>query len=338
MTRAAALLGLAGLFAATALIAREGFATVFGALAAAGAGVVWASLLHVVPMTLNARAWQRLVARGGRRRRGGGGRPRARSLPFFTYLVWIREAVNGLLPVARVGGEIASVRLMRARGMRIAPAVASLVVDMTIGLATQLVFTVVGVALMLGRWGGGPLVKYAALGIGVGTPLVLLLVMAQRRGIFGGLGSLVRAASAGRLAAFAEGAPRVDRAVNAIYGRRARLIACAGWQLAGWVAGAGEIWLVLAFMGTPIAVADAVLVEALVQALSSAAFVVPGALGVQEGAFVALGAVVGLGPETALAVALSRRARDLMLFLPALAVYQAVEGRRYFAGEARPHR
>ena len=41
-----------------------------------------------------------------------------------------------------------------------------------------------------------------------------------------------------------------------------------------------------------------------------------------------LGALVGMGPEVALALALSRRVRDLALYGPGLLVWQAVELRR----------
>jgi hypothetical protein len=73
---------------------------------------------------------------------------------------------------------------------------------------------------------------------------------------------------------------------------------------------------------------DAVALESLSQAISTAAFLIPGALGVQEAGFVGLGALVGMGPEVALALALSRRVRDLVLYGPGLLVWQAVEVRR----------
>jgi uncharacterized membrane protein YbhN (UPF0104 family) len=100
------------------------------------------------------------------------------------------------------------------------------------------------------------------------------------------------------------------------------------WRLAGWFAGAAEIWLCLWFLGVPARWTDAVILESLSQAGRSAAFTVPGAIGVQEAGFVALGLVLGLDPSTALALGLIRRARDLALGLPALAVWSAIEARR----------
>ena len=321
MTRVIALLGLAGLAGATALVAREGVATVLAAAATAGSGVVWASAFHVVPMSLNARAWQLLTGRGGRSRR--------RSLAFFAKLVWVREAVNALLPVARVGGEIASARLMTRDGIRARVAVASLVVDMTAGLATQVVFTLAGIALLLRRSGGDRLAGQAVVALGIAAALAACFAAVQRKGLFAMAAAVARFLSGGRLAAIVGGAAPLDRAVRAVYRHPRRVVACAGWQLAGWAAGAGEVWLALAFLGHPVSVADALLIEALVQGASSVAFAVPGALGVQEGAFVALGAAVGLGADTALALALLRRARDLLVFVPGLLVYQAAEGRTW---------
>jgi uncharacterized membrane protein YbhN (UPF0104 family) len=116
--------------------------------------------------------------------------------------------------------------------------------------------------------------------------------------------------------------------VRRFYRRRAAVAACGFWQLAGWTAGAGEVWLALHFLGWPAGIAEALVIESLIQALSSGAFVVPGALGVQEGGFLVIGGLLGVPPETALALALMRRARDVLVFAPALAAWQLTIGRR----------
>ncbi len=70
------------------------------------------------------------------------------------------------------------------------------------------------------------------------------------------------------------------------------------------------------------------LLESLILAVRASAFFVPGALGVQEGAFVLLGAVIGLSPEVALALSLIKRFRELVIGVPALLVWQFAEGRQ----------
>ena len=318
MRRAAALAALAGLLVATILLAHAGVGAVTASFATAGLGVVGATLFHLVPMALNGQAWRILVGRG-----------RGRSLPFFVGLVWVREAVNGLLPVARVGGEVATARLLLRRGIRAPAAVASLVVDMTVALGTQAAFTVVGLTLLAARHPGSALARPAWLAVALALPLVALLVLVQRGGVISGLGRAARRLLGERLAALQlpRATGRLDRALQAVWASRWRTLRCAGWQLLGWAAAAGELWIFLRAAGAEVSAADALLVEALVQAVASAAFVVPAALGVQEGAFLALGTAIGLTPALSLALALSRRARDVLLFVPALLWWQAGEGR-----------
>jgi putative membrane protein len=316
--RLAALLGLAGIAGATALVVWEGADAVFQALRAAGWGILWASLFHAVSMVLNARAWQVLMP---------GARPP--SLGFFTWAVWVREAVNGLLPVARIGGEVVSARLLKQHGVRTAPTVASLVVDMTLTIVTTFLFTMLGLALLAWRTRDASMVAGVALALAATLPVLAALLAVQRYGFFELLARIFRLLFGDRFGGVARSAVPLDRAVRIFYRRRGRILRCVLWQFAGCVAAGGEIWLALHFLGSPLGFLDAVLIEALVQAVSSAAFLVPAALGVQEGWFLVLGGLLGLTPEMALALALARRARDVIVFVPALVLWQAAEGRRW---------
>ena len=60
----------------------------------------------------------------------------------------------------------------------------------------------------------------------------------------------------------------------------------------------------------------------------------PGALGVQEAAYVLAGPLVGLPPEAALALSLGKRVRELCLSVPTLLVWYA-GGLRAFAKRRR---
>lgn len=323
MIRAGTLLGLAGLTLATGLFIWQGVGPVLAAFAAAGFGIVWASLFHFASMAVNARAWQVLLPAIPRGRRG--------TLAFYLWAVWLREAVNGLLPVARIGGEIVSARMLMRRGLTPPKAVASLVVDMTVSLVSQFAFTVLGVALLAALGARGGVAGEVALGLLVAVPLVAAVVMVQRVGLFTLLARLFRALFGDRFDTLVGGAAPLDRAVRRLYRRRRAILLCFGWQLIGWIAGAGEVWLALYFLGHPVGLIEAVIVEAVIQALSSGAFVVPAALGVQEGGFLVVGALIGLAPELALALALARRARDVIVFVPALLFWQIAAGRRALA-------
>lgn len=315
MMRWTVLAGLAGLSLAIGLVAWQGLDDVAAAFELGGVALLWPSLFHAVPMALNAHAWRVLL-------------PRGPSLARMTMIVWVRESVNGLLPVARVGGEVVSARLLVQARVRTTPAVASLVVDMTLALVTQFLFTLIGVGLLAARTDDGAIVTKVALIAAAALPLVVALGLAQRVGLFELLARLVRVLFGDRWAAFTRSSARLDRSVRVLYQRRLRAFSCAAWQLAGWIVGAGEIWLALRVLRHPISIGDAVLLEAMAQAVSSAAFIVPGALGVQEGGFLLFGGLIGLGPDVALALALARRVRDLVVFLPGLIAWQVSEGRR----------
>lgn len=314
MNRTTLLLGLAGLAAMVALILHQGAEDIFSALAAGGLGLIWASLFHIVPMALNARAWQVLLP---------GARPPG--LGFFTWLVWVREAVNVMLPVARIGGEIVTARLMFRHGLYRAPAVASLIVDVTVTVITQLMFTLAALGLLISRHTESPVIGQVVLSLVLGGVAVALVLMVQKFGLFRLITRLFEPLMGTAWITQFGSHERFDRAVRHSYRRMGRVLSCGLWQLAGWAAGAGEIWIMLHFLGHPLGIIDALLVEALVQAIGSAAFVVPGAFGVQEGGFLVIGGLVGLDAPTALALALSRRARDLLVFVPALIAWQAVE-------------
>lgn len=317
MIKLATFLGLGGLALFTALVIAEGVGGILDALSVAGFGILWASLFHIVPMIINARAWQVIMP--------GAKRP---SLLAFTGLVWMREAVNGLLPVARIGGEVVTARMMIWGGARSSVAVGSLVVDMSLSIASQFLFTLIGLALLIRMSTDSALIQQTALAVAVSVPIMAALFMAQRQGLFGLLGQIWRKLAGDNWSVLIDNARRLDRCVAGMYRRRGRAVSCTLWQLAGWIAGGGEIWLALHFLGSEISFLDALMIEALAQALSSAAFLVPGAIGVQEGGFLLFGGLVGLTPEIALALALMRRARDLILFVPALLIWQWMEGKR----------
>ncbi|MGH7110582.1 MAG: hypothetical protein ACREFK_09145, partial [Stellaceae bacterium] len=54
---------------------------------------------------------------------------------------------------------------------------------------------------------------------------------------------------------------------------------------------------------------------------------IPGGFGAQEGGLVLAGTLVGLSPETALAVAVFERLRDVTVGVPGLLIWLWVEGR-----------
>lgn len=316
MFRLASLLGVIGLAAVIGLIVAQGYDQVLGAFARGGWGLVWASLFHFVPMVMASVGWRVLFP--------GHNRP---SLGFVTFVMWLRASVNNLMPVARIGGEIVAARVMIKHGIYKGTAIASVVVETTISVITVFLFDILGILLIANRDPDTDLLTRLGVGMLVSLPILVAMMFVQKVGFFGLLARLAHLMTGGRWKAFFDDTARLDRAVGLMYRRVNRILICGAWMLASWVVGTGGIWISLLFLGHELPLLDCLILEAMIQLVSSAAFVVPGALGAQEGAFLFFGQMLGLPPETALALALMRRCRDILLYVPGLVVWQVKEGR-----------
>ncbi len=101
--------------------------------------------------------------------------------------------------------------------------------------------------------------------------------------------------------------------------------ACA-LHLIAWLLGVGETALVLAAMGQLPSAAAVLCIESLGMAARSAGFAVPGALGVQEAGFVLVSGLFGVPADTALALSMVKRARELLVGASGLVAWQGSEG------------
>jgi putative membrane protein len=311
------LAALAGLIAALWLVWRDNPGTVLGLMRAAGAGLIVAALAHVLPMLANARDWQTLFRR-----------PARPPLGAMLHLVWLRESVNCMLPVLRVGGEVVAFRLLRRRGMRPATIAASLVVDTQLTLISQLLFTLIGIGFLFAgtQSSAGRLADNLAWGVAALTPLLVLFSLVQHASPFERLTRLLNRVTSGQLTALIGKSAHIDRSIKLIWRRRGTVLRYLFfWQTLQCIGTAFELWLALHFLGAHTSLIDAVILESLIQAVSSAAFFVPGGLGVQEGGFVLIGGALGLDPSTCLALAGARRIRDLLIYVPGLFAWQLAE-------------
>ena len=253
------------------------------------------------------------------------------ALPLSAYLSvrFIREAINVMLPVATVGGDIVGARLITFWGLAAGLAGASILVDLLLQASGQAVFAAAGALLLAQVAGAETLVGWVLSGVAVAAAGLLGFYLAQR---FGGVDLVERAIA--RLLAILARSGAVGRPIGLDAGLRtiwADPVAVA-WafvlHILAWLAGVLEIWIALAAMGHPGNLLAAMIIESLGQALRGAAFPVPGALGVQEGGFVVLGHLLGIDPETAIALSLVKRVPDVVLGLPGLLGWHWLESRR----------
>lgn len=308
---------VAGLAFMVALIAHSGLREIAQILATAGWMLLWLIPVRTLFLTLDATAWWTLLQSESRA-----------SVPFLTWLAAVRDSINNLLPVARVGGEVAGVRLLMMRGLSGPTAAASVIVEVTLTLVVQFAFTLLGLVLLLYYLRDNAAARVVIIGLLVSLPLLVTFFLLQHRwGLFQLLERGLTAVTGRKVLSLAGDPGCLDQAIQHLYRQRKVIVVAALWQFAGMTAGAAELWFTLWLLGHPVSPLAAILLESLAQATQSASFMVPGSLGVQEGSFVLFGAATGLTPDVALALSLARRVRQVGVGVPALLSWQWVEGR-----------
>lgn len=312
------LLGLGGAALFTLLLIRQGVASVGAAVAAAGWGIAAVAAFHLVPLFLDAIAWHVLFPKAERP-----------SLQNLSWMRWIGEAISNLVPSAAVGGDIVRARLAAIYGAPMVTSAATVIVDLTLGIFTQVVFTLLGLVLLVNATGHKGFLRPTLIGALLGVGAALGFYFAQRLGMFRFVGVIVtRLVKAPEWQSLVAGGEALDQKVRTLYGRRGGVAACCGWTMVSLLASSGEIWIALHALGTQATFVNAVILQSMAMTIRSVAFPVPGALGVQESGFLVVGNALGIPGETALAISLIARVRDLAVGIPALITWQVIEGRR----------
>ena len=314
--------GLLGLAVAIVLVTLEGWRTVSANIGRAGWPLLWLLPFHALPLLLDVLGWRVLLARRDPRHRA--------TTPVLFWIATIREASNRLLPLANIGGEIIGIRLLRWRGVAVATAAASVVMEVLLTIINQYVFIALGAVLLIATTARTNTLDSVLIALAFSLPLPAALVVVLRYGNpFARFESLARKllGASSTLLASLDGF-RLDLEIRALYARPLRLLLAGTWQLLGMVVGSFENWLILRLLGHPVGIADAIALEALTQAVRHAFFVVPAALGVQEGGLILLGAMIGLPADISVALSLIKRLREIGFGVPALVSWQWIELRR----------
>src|SRR5207245_3285281 len=99
------------------------------------------------------------------------------------------------------------------------------------------------------------------------------------------------------------------------------------WTIVSLVAGSGEIWIALHALDLHATFVNALILQSMVLTIRSAAFAVPGGLGVQEGGYLFVGNLLGIPGDAAFALSLIARVRELALGIPGLISWPVLAAR-----------
>ncbi len=306
---------LAGLGLAVYLLLHAGLGQVLAAVATVGWGgfgllcLCGAALLAILGC-----AWFILIPGGTK--------------PEFSTFVWgraVRDSAGELLPFSQVAGMIVGARAVMLRRISATLAFASTVVDVTVELLAQIVFVAMGLAILLLRTPRSPSSMMLADGlviallVAAGGAALVLVLQRGRVDIVGRLASHLLPRAAAQASA-------VRHAIAQIHSEPRRLGLSFVVHLLGWTGTASWSWIAIHLMGGRTGFLAVFAIEAILCAVRSAAFVVPNAIGVQEGAYAMLGPLFGLPLPMGLALSLLKRARDIVLGVPVLLSWQVAEG------------
>jgi putative membrane protein len=309
--------GGAALF--TFLLIHQGAPQVMAAFASAGWWIAAVVIYHfAVPLLLDTLAWWSLFPRSERL-----------SLWELFWMRWIGESVSTLVPSASVGGDVVRARLAALHGTPIPTAAASVLVDITLGVFVQIVFTLLGLTLIVTATGHQSFVRPTLIGAVIGVLAIVGFYVVQRLGMFRFIGRMIsRVANAEDWHSLVHGGHTLDEAIRILYARRRGVIGCSAWTATSLILGSGEVWIALHALGLHATLVNSVILQSMVMTIRSAVFPVPGALGVQEGGYVVIGNLLGVPGDAAFALSLIARVRELIFGIPGLIAWQVIEARR----------
>lgn len=251
-------------------------------------------------------------------------RPDAPSVRFpLPSLVWarmVRDAGGDVLPLSQAGGFVLGGRAAFLSGFPASFSAATTAADVALEAGAQILYCAAGAWLL------------ASAAPGSIEPLPTFLVLAGASAAVGGFvavqcNAAVLSRRIPKLGRFLDELSVLEAGFKTLWRDASRWAPCLLLHLAGWFLLAGESWLGLRLLGREVSFQDVVAMEGMICAVRSAAFAVPAAAGVQEGATMALGLLVGLDPAAALALSLMKRARDVAFGVPSLLLWQAAETR-----------
>jgi putative membrane protein len=256
---------------------------------------------------------------------------RSRMRGSFWLCVWgrlVRDATGEFLPFSQVGGYVLGARVITLGGVNISDAAASTLADITTEFLAQLCFIGMGLAILTRKAPNSGLFVPVAIGLSIALLMALGLVLAQR----GSGAKLFRGLVARIAGAAAQGASlsvdRLQASLDLMYGERRRLTLASVFHLVCWFGTATASYIGFHALGVDISFLDAFCIEAMLHAMLALAFFIPGRIGIQEAAYTLLAGIFGVPADIALSLSLLRRARDFVIAVPVLLIWQGLEAKR----------
>jgi len=247
----------------------------------------------------------------------------------------ISEVFNTLIPAAGLGGEPLKVNLLKKRyGIGYRESAASIILIKTIHLSALVCFLIIGFILLSRSTAlDATFGDVASIGLMVFGVMIFLFFVVQRWRIASLAGTWLSGFRfARRLQPMLHHIRDMEERLIHVYTHhRGRIAGAFCLAFFNWYLGAVEIYYAMIFLGHPITITEAWIVEAAVQLVLNGAFFIPGNIGTQEGVFLLVYSAMTGSPTLGVAVAVVRRFRELLWLVAGLVLGAVVPLKALFA-------
>jgi len=246
------------------------------------------------------------------------------SLSGFVRARHVRDSVGAALPFSQIGGFAAGIRVLALSRVPAVGSGLSMFADLVAEFASLFPYIAIGLVVLATLAPSSGLLRPFAIGTAVTMVAMIVAGLEHRR-----VARRLRAHAGKLISRFAGSnfASGIGRSPGAISLSPRAVAANVSLHFGRWAIGAFETWVAFRLMGVPVSPGQALVVDCMASALRIFAFMVPAAIGVQEGVYVLVCGTVGLSPAIALAFSFIWRARDLVIGFLGLALWHAEEAR-----------
>lgn len=236
----------------------------------------------------------------------------------FMRVFWVQragEAANKVTPLASMGGEPLKAYLMTRDGTSMRDAIASVAIAKNVMTLAQIAFIFVGVALSIQLVPGknALFLGFAAFPGAILTAIVITAIIDLRlRWLRKKSGGELPQDGRERKSRFSVIVEMWSQIADYFYTHPREASLSFVLFFLGWAAGALEMLAGAYVLNFPLSVTEAIAFEALIVSVNMATFLIPANVGTQEGGYVSLAPLLGVGAPHALALAVLRRCRDVL--------------------------
>ncbi|QHI95423.1 HpnL family protein [Aristophania vespae] len=257
------------------------------------------------------------------------------ALSRLTMARFVRDAASTCLPFSQLGGMLAGLKATVCEHpanpknrVSWAEAIASNIIDITSETLGQIVFIILAILCLIGHQDAGKFIIPLIAGILILTIGISSFIWSQHKSgnILAKIGYfLSRHIAASWHESFKNKSDSFQNALDDLWKHPKNIAYGAFIHLIFWLGSAVITWVGLHFLGANISIFNAIAIEGVVCGMMTVGFLVPAALGVQEGAYIALGLVFGVSTDISFSLSLLRRGRDIVIGVPVLLLWQIAE-------------